>query len=177
MRRYILLLSSCVILSCSRAETPAGDSGSATSPAATVSAATATAQQSPNNLTRDSAKAIIATTAGYPKTITGSVFMSNAMGKGPFTEADVAPYLIRYKQDAMQNKSALVRACEIDILEVTGIATASDGHSADVDYSTEVHATPFSVRTGNVIPDGRCEGGRLQAQFKLYDDGWRMVRQ
>jgi hypothetical protein len=62
-----------------------------------------------------------------------------------------------------------VQTCVESLGDVTGVSSEPGGTSATVEYTLVQRQTPYG--------DGRCTGSRTEsANFRLYDDGWRIVQ-
>ncbi len=76
-----------------------------------------------------------------------------------------------------------IKLFEIEFGEITGIAVSEGSATAQVDYTLVRTPTPFAiaqVKTGEIRGEGTGIPTESRvashAEFKKYDDGWRMVR-
>jgi len=86
-----------------------------------------------------------------------------------FTEK-AKPYLLGPPQGKTGEQAENVKVADMDIIEVTGIATSKDGKTAALDYVVGYsNLSPFKV----LIP-GVEKPEKRKEYFRLYDDGWRV---
>ncbi|MDQ6812812.1 MAG: hypothetical protein M3040_03600 [Bacteroidota bacterium] len=89
-----------------------------------------------------------------------------------FTKKAQGYFLATPESDKSSNIQKLKLADE-ELVEVTGIKTGQSGKDAVVEYSTTYkNLTPFSV----LVPTNFKQGPMHNANFTLYDDGWRLEK-
>lgn len=87
-----------------------------------------------------------------------------------FTEK-AKPFLTGPTAGETADESENVKVADVNITEITGIATSSDGKTATVEYLVGyTNISPFKA----LIKRSLTEPEKNRAYFRLFDDGWRV---
>lgn len=123
----------------------------------------ATVSCNSRELTRDEAKRLIEAANAFPQK-SHAFPVRSTISQGVPNAASYA--LAGYDPTSYTNIMAL---CMDHFGEITGVSMGEDSVTARVEYTVREEPTPFASAGG-----ANCAARTLSANFRRYDDGWRI---